>query len=46
MKEMVQELKFQIHINSKTIVELNVSNKENSGLINYGIVYSVKGYEE
>lgn len=41
-----EDLKVQIPSNSKTIVELNVSNKENSGLINYGIVYSVKGYED
>lgn len=40
-----EELKVKVPSNSKTIVELNVSNMENNGLINYGIVYSVKGYE-
>lgn len=40
-----KDLNVQIARNSKSIVDLNISNKNNSGLVNYGIVYSVNGYE-
>lgn len=42
----LKELEFVANPNSKTIADIKISNKEHNGLINYGIVYSVDGYEE